>query len=135
VISSNSIKKLVRECAAEIPTTGTAFPSDYTSAALNAGAAVVESLRACLDEDPCHAIEAGALARETIFMFVDSRTTEDLSLHGFSVILGHPLMEREVKAQVELLARLAAISAPSEELIGMLISPATAARCLLDSED
>jgi hypothetical protein len=97
-LTETTIDQMREAVSAATPTPGSSFSSDYTSAALDASAAVLELLGMCADGEAAHAIEVGALAREGIFMHLDAKNPSD-SASGYEDYRAHPLMQREVARQ------------------------------------
>jgi|SRR5580704_8474189 uncharacterized protein YjaG (DUF416 family) len=71
-VSSARIDHLYAQVDRVIPDTEV-FSSDYTSPALDAGAALEEALRCCVDYAPARAARAASLARDTVDMFIQVR--------------------------------------------------------------
>jgi uncharacterized protein YjaG (DUF416 family) len=79
--------ELIEECDPLLPDTED-FENPHVSAALDAGTAILSTLRCCKDGNPQHAVEAATYARDTVYMAVNSDTAET-----------HPLMVRELEKQ------------------------------------
>jgi hypothetical protein len=105
-LSEMQFDELIEECEKIVPDTED-FSSRYTSAALDAANAVIETLSCCKDGSSHRAAEVASFARDTVDMFIQQReetnpVDADLEMN----ILEHPLMKREIKKQEDDLSEL-----------------------------
>ncbi len=105
-LTLSQIRELQAECRLATPDSER-FQSRLTSAALDAASAVHEVLEACYRDEPQRIAEVGALARDTVDMFVQKRDGIDYNDSTFEDrILADPLMRRELAKQRSELAIL-----------------------------
>ena len=98
-LSRERIRDLARQCEEAAPDTER-FSSRYTSAALDAASALVETLQCCEDGDPTHGVNAATSARDSVDMYIQVR--DNLDAQGDAMeeaIARDPLMQREMKKQ------------------------------------
>jgi uncharacterized protein YjaG (DUF416 family) len=101
------INRLVEECDAVIPDTED-FDTSSVSAALDAGSAVVETLRALLDGDSQRIVDVASFCRDTVHMYIQDRDQLDYDSDPLfeTKIMQDPLMERELGRQSAVLSEL-----------------------------
>lgn len=105
-LAKERIDELARECEGAAPDTEE-FSSLYTSSALDAASALVETLRCCEDGDPRHGVIVGGAARDSVDMYVQMRDQLDPGAVTLEeTILRDPLMQRELEKQRADLATL-----------------------------
>jgi uncharacterized protein YjaG (DUF416 family) len=107
-IDITNLKNIRRAIEAVTPDTEE-FKSGYTSSALNAATALLESLDYCVDDDISHCLQVACLCRDSIYMFIQLREDYDYSDDDETKIYVDPLMARELQAQqsdIELLKSL-----------------------------
>src|SRR5574338_38398 len=115
-----NIKRLITECEAVIPDTE-AFDSILTSAALDAGNAIVETLEACINDSLKGAVAVASLARDTVDMYIQAIEDYDYSDPRFEEkIVRHPLMVLELSRQRQDLQLLHLSPVVDEGIIGLL---------------
>jgi uncharacterized protein len=78
-IDVREIEMLIQQCKEVIPDTEN-FSSNYTSAALDASASVVETLNSCITGSAENIADVGEMARDTIYLYLASRDASDLSI-------------------------------------------------------
>jgi uncharacterized protein YjaG (DUF416 family) len=114
------IRDLTRRCEEAAPDTER-FHSLYTSAALDAASATVETLRCCVDGDPNHGVNAGASARDAVDMYIQMRDALDAGGDGMEeAIARDPLMKRELTKQDKDLSDLKQAKTLSRDLVTLL---------------
>jgi hypothetical protein len=105
-VDEPKLRSLLSECERIIPDTED-FDTPLVSAALDAGSAVLETLRLCLDGDQQRAVDVASFARDTVDMFIQERDDMDYDDPRFEErIAEDPLMLRELgkqQADLELL--------------------------------
>ena len=74
--SVEKIQELIMKCDAVIPDTEE-FRSPLTSAALDAGAAILETLKYCLDGNVTRVVDVASLARDTVDMYIQEQSDLD----------------------------------------------------------
>lgn len=94
------ITGLIKECDEVLPDTED-FDSLYTSAALDAGTAVLDTLECCFDGDPKHAVDVATFSRDTVDMFIRNRYAIESDPQSELIVANHPLMIKELKRQSE----------------------------------
>jgi uncharacterized protein YjaG (DUF416 family) len=98
-LTHERIEELTRRCEEAAPDTER-FNSLYTSSALDAASALVETLRCCEDGDASHALLVGTAARDTVDMYIQMRDKLDPMGEGMEeAIARDPLMHREMRKQ------------------------------------
>ncbi len=98
-LSQERIRDLARQCEKAAPDTER-FSSLYTSAALDAASALVETLQCCEDGDPTHGVNAATSARDSVDMYIQVRDHLDPQGEAMEeAIARDPLMQREMKKQ------------------------------------
>lgn len=98
-LSRERIRDLARQCEEAAPDTER-FSSHYTSAALDAASALVETLQCCEDGDPKHGVNAAISARDSVDMYLQVRDNLDAQGDAMEVTIARdPLMQREMKKQ------------------------------------
>jgi uncharacterized protein YjaG (DUF416 family) len=101
------VNRLIERCDAVIPDTED-FENSSVSAALDAGAAVVGTLRSLVDGDTKHIVEVASYCRDTVHMYIQERDALDYKDPLFDMrIAQDPLMRRELSRQSETLSELA----------------------------
>ena len=75
------------------------FTSIYTSAALDAATALLESLDYCLDNEIDHCVQVACLCRDSVYMFVQLHEKYNYSDADEVRIYAHPLVAKELRAQ------------------------------------
>ena len=97
-LSKGRARELEQACQRVTPDSED-FASPYTSAAIDAGAAVCQALECCITPDPRTVAEVAGLARDTIDMHVQRVLDLSYDRPDFeSRVATHPLMQREVKS-------------------------------------
>jgi len=107
-IDITNLKNIRRAIEAVTPDTEE-FKSVYTSSALDAAIALLESLDYCVDDDISHCLQVACLCRDSIYMFIQLREDYGYSDDYEAKIYFDPLMTRELQAQrsdIELLKSL-----------------------------
>lgn len=114
------IESLAEQCEAAAPDTET-FSSLYTSAALDAASAIVETLRCCEDGQPDHAVNAATSARDSVDMYIQMRNDLDPTGKAMEdVIVADPLMQRELQKQQQDLTALKQVKALTPDFLRAL---------------
>lgn len=109
-------RKIVADCEMQAPYTGD-YGSMYTSAALDASAALVATLESLRVANVDRALEVASYAMDTIELFLQRAEDLDPLLPSFErSLFEHPLMQSELKIQVESIDMLAAIGAGRYEV-------------------
>jgi uncharacterized protein YjaG (DUF416 family) len=100
-------ERTITRCEALIPDTDS-FSSEYTSAAVDAGTAIVETLKALVDSAPQHIIDVASFCHDTVHMFIQERDGLDFNNdpNFEKKIDDDPLMRDEVARQTEVLREL-----------------------------
>lgn len=99
-------EKVASACEVQAPFTGE-HASVYTSAALDASAALAVTLRALIRAPVESAIEVASYATDTVDLFVQSSEDIDPTSFDFEdVMAAHPLMQSEIELQWESLQLL-----------------------------
>jgi uncharacterized protein YjaG (DUF416 family) len=99
LFAKDRVDDLANGCQEAAPDTEE-FTSLYTSSALDAASALVETLRCCDDGDPRHGVIVGTAARDSVDMYVQMRDQLDPSSPALeATILQDPLMQREIEKQ------------------------------------
>jgi uncharacterized protein YjaG (DUF416 family) len=103
------IDRFIKRCDAAIPDTED-FETILVSGALDAGTAVVQTLRALLDGDPKRIVDVASFCRDTVDMYIQNRDQLDYDTDpSFEErIEQDPLMTRELARQSATLTELAA---------------------------
>lgn len=116
-LTPERLHDLQAQCEAVLPDTED-FTSLYTSAALDAGVAILETLACCRDGDPQRAATVASLARDTVDMYVQQKDHLDYADPEFEQkIAAHPLMIRELRKQREDLEELRTATALDREFL------------------
>jgi uncharacterized protein YjaG (DUF416 family) len=103
----DEVNRLIRLCDGVIPDTED-FDTSSVSAALDAGTAVVGTLRSLLDDDTKHVVEVASYCRDTVHMYIQDRDDLDYGDPLFDTkIERDPLMKRELARQSAVLSELA----------------------------
>jgi uncharacterized protein YjaG (DUF416 family) len=101
------IARHIEQCDAVIPDTEK-FDTSSVSAALDAGNAVVETLRSLLDGDSQRIVDVASFCRDTVDMYIQDR--DQLDYNGDPLfetkISEDPLMQRELARQSATLSEL-----------------------------
>ena len=106
-VDHDEIDRLMERCDAVIPDTED-FDTSSVSAALDAGTAVVGTLRSLRDGDPRHVVEVASYCRDTVHMYIQDRDDLHDNDPSFDTKIGQdPLMRRELARQSEILSELA----------------------------
>lgn len=92
----DKITGLIEECNQVVPDTND-FTHPYTSAALDAGTAVVATLECCLDGNSEHVMDVISFSRDTIDMFVRARHSLESGVQSDEVVATHPFMTTELR--------------------------------------
>jgi hypothetical protein len=96
-----TIQRHVNQCESIVPDTEE-FSSIYTSPALDAANAIIETLECCLSHDTAKIVDVAGFARDTVDMYIqDKENIERFDAQVEQQILSHPLMVREMKQQRE----------------------------------
>ena len=104
------IREFISKVEANTPDTE-AFDSAITSAALDAGTAIAETLECCLDGDPIRVAQVANFARDTVDMHIQERDDMDYSDPQFEEkIAQDSLMIKELRRQSEDLQFLKGLS-------------------------
>ena len=114
------LRSLVEQCDHVTPDTEV-FTTSLVSHALDASAAISETLELCVDGDLSHALRVATSSRDTVDMYIQK--LEDLQPEDSQFeekILNHPLMVREWKNQVDTLQALAGHVLPDSEVSKVL---------------
>ncbi|HXH93129.1 MAG TPA: DUF416 family protein [Thermoanaerobaculia bacterium] len=103
------IARTIANCEALIPDTEE-FSSAYTSAAVDAGTAIVETLKALLDPTARHIVDVASFCRDTVHMFIQERDALDFGADSSfdAKIADDPLMRSELGQQAAVLQELKA---------------------------
>jgi uncharacterized protein YjaG (DUF416 family) len=100
-LTSEHIEEIKKKCEKATPDTED-FSSLYTSAALDAGVAILETLESCRDGCPQRIAEVASLARDTVDMYLQARNRLEYSDAAFEEkIATDSLMMRELRKQRE----------------------------------
>lgn len=95
------IMMLAKRCY-EVTPDADEFSSIYTSFAIDAGGAVYETLRSCLDKGVKHIVDVASFARDTVDMYIQETDNMDYSDIDFEYkILNDQLMQNELKKQLD----------------------------------
>jgi len=107
-LDRGEINRLVAKCDSVIPDTED-FDTSSVSAALDAGTAVVETLRSLLDGDSQRVVDVASFCRDTIDMYIQDRDRLDYNSDPLfeTKIAQDPLMKRELARQAAILSELA----------------------------
>lgn len=106
-VDRGEVDRFIERCDAVIPDTED-FATSSVSAALDAGAAVVETLRSLLDGDTKRIVDVASFCRDTVDMYIQDRDDLDYKDALFETkIAEDPLMRRELARQSEILSELA----------------------------
>jgi uncharacterized protein YjaG (DUF416 family) len=106
-VEGDEIHRLIEQCDAVIPDTED-FETSLVSAALDAGTAVVGTLRSSLDGETKHVVEVASYCRDTVHMYIQGRDELDDGDPLFDTkIERDPLMKRELERQAAVLSELA----------------------------
>ena len=106
-LDRGEINRLVTKCDFVIPDTED-FDTSSVSAALDAGTAVVGTLRSLLDGYTRHIVEVASYCRDTVHMYIQERDDLDYKDPLFDTkIEEDPLMKRELARQAAVLSELA----------------------------
>lgn len=111
------LESLFDACVAVTPDTED-FTSPRVSPALDAAGAIQSAVRCCIDGEPRAAAVAGALARDTVYMYLDTSLAG-----GESPVLNievHPLFVAELARQEEDLQLLSASDIPDQAIADSL---------------
>jgi uncharacterized protein YjaG (DUF416 family) len=124
-MDADEVQRLIARVETVTPDTE-AFRTPFTSAALDAAGAVIETLHCVLDADPQRALIVATLARDTVDMFIQERDRLDLTRdRDFEQrIANDPLMRDELDRQHELLTELREQSALTQFFVRRLQSKA-----------
>jgi uncharacterized protein YjaG (DUF416 family) len=116
-VSGEELNRLIQLCDDVIPDTED-FETSLVSAALDAGTAVVGTLRALLDGDTKHVIEVASYCRDTVHMYIQDRDNLDYRDPLFDIkIERDPLMRREFERQSAILSKLASHPVLDERVV------------------
>lgn len=118
------IRRLVSECEQILPDTED-FDSPFTSAALDAGTAVLDTLECCLDGDPQHALDVASFSRDTVDMILRQSGAAGSDL-GNKIVANDPMMIKELNRQSEDLQTLGAITTFDGKFVRLFKSIVTA---------
>jgi uncharacterized protein len=100
------VDRLIERCDAVVPDTED-FDTSSVSAALDAGTAVVGTLRSLFDSDTRHIVEVAVYCRDTVHMYIQDRDELNYTDPSFDrTIAEDPLMKRELARQSDILAEL-----------------------------
>jgi uncharacterized protein YjaG (DUF416 family) len=106
-IDHGRIDRIIEQCDAVIPDTE-AFDTIAVSSALDAGTAVVGTLRSLLDGDTKHIVEVASYCRDTVHMYIQDRDDLDYKDALFDMKIEQDvLMRRELARQSDILSKLA----------------------------
>jgi len=107
-VDREEINRLIERCDAVIPDTAD-FDTSSVSAALDAGTAVVETLRSLLDGDSQRVVDVASFCRDTVDMYIQDRDHLDYNNDPLfeTKIAQDPLMKRELARQSAILLELA----------------------------
>jgi uncharacterized protein YjaG (DUF416 family) len=106
-VDGEEIHRLIRQCEDVIPDTED-FETSLVSAALDAGTAVIGTLRALLDGDTKHVVGVASYCRDTVHMYIQDRDDLEYCDPLFDLkIERDALMRRELERQSTLLSKLA----------------------------
>lgn len=102
------IDRFIERCDAVIPDTED-FDTSWVSAALDAGTAVVETLRALIDGHSKRLVDIASFCRDTVDMYIQERDQLDYNRDPLfeTKIADDPLMKRELARQSAILSQLA----------------------------
>jgi uncharacterized protein len=106
-IDRGHVEELLERCDAIVPDSE-AFSSDFTSAAIDAGAAIMETLKTLLDDSIDHIIDTASFCRDTVDMFIQIRDGLDFNNDPEfeEKIARDPLMQYELERQALVLEQL-----------------------------
>lgn len=114
------IRRMIEECDEAIPDTED-FGSLLVSLALDAGAAITETMQCLLDGDAQHAAAVGNSAHDTVYMFIQCQDNMEYSDPNFEErINSHPLMIRELQKQSDDLKMLEGLPVLDSESLNSL---------------
>jgi uncharacterized protein YjaG (DUF416 family) len=106
-VDRGEIDRAIKRCDAVVPDTDD-FDTSSVSAALDAGTAVIGTLRSLLDGDTKHILEVATYCRDTVHMYIQERDNLDYRDSLFETkIEEDPLMRREIARQSAVLSALA----------------------------
>lgn len=106
-VDPREIDRLIERCETVIPDTED-FETSSVSAALDAGTAIVGTLRSLLDDDTKHIVEVASYCRDTVHMYIQDRDDLDDRDPSFDEkIAQDPSMKRELGRQAVVLSELA----------------------------
>jgi uncharacterized protein len=102
-----NVRQMIARCEELVPDTES-FSADYTSAAVDASTAILETLDALLDASPQRVVDVASVCRDTVDMFVHERDDLDFNTDpDFEAkIAGDPLMVTELARQAAVLRQL-----------------------------
>jgi uncharacterized protein YjaG (DUF416 family) len=110
-VAAERLRELERRCDAAVPDTEE-HADELVSAALDASAAVCETLACCLDGDARRCAYVATSARDTVDMYVQARDAMEYGAPGFEEhVRRDPLMVREMEKQAADLALLRGVAA------------------------
>jgi uncharacterized protein YjaG (DUF416 family) len=106
-VDRGEIYRRIEQCDAVIPDTED-FDTSSVSAALDAGNAVVETLRSLLDGDSQRIVDVASFCRDTVDMYIQDRDHLDYNNAPLfeRKIEQDPLMKREIERQAAILLEL-----------------------------
>ena len=106
-VDRNRVQELLSGCERAVPDSES-FSSDWTSAAIDAGTAVIEALEALLDGSMEHIVNTAIFCRDTVDMFIQIRDRLDFNSdpNFESKISENPLMQQELARQARVLDEL-----------------------------
>ncbi len=108
--TSEIFRELAERCRKHAPDTED-FSHPLTSAALNAVLSIAAAVSFLADDDVSHVIEASGLACDTAALYAQTfETTPPRSLN-FNQVMKHPLVQRELRQQMDDLEFLHALAA------------------------
>jgi uncharacterized protein YjaG (DUF416 family) len=103
----DEVNRLIRQCDGVIPDTANSDASSV-SAALDAGTAVIGTLRSLLDANTKDVVEVASYCRDTVHMYIQERDDLEYDDPLFETkIERDPLMRRELARQSAVLSELA----------------------------
>lgn len=108
-VDRETTNRLIEQCDAVMPDTAD-FDTSAVSAALDASAAVGETLRSLLDGDSRRVVDVASFCRDTVDMYIQDRDHLDYNIDPLfeTKIVDDPLMRRELARQSATLSELAA---------------------------
>lgn len=113
-------KDLAKKCELWIPDTEN-FDSQFTSAALDAGNAVVETLLCCADGKAERAADVASFATDSVDMYIQDVKNLNYSDSNFEQkIQNDPFMKREIKNQEDCLILLQKHDSLNQQVIDKL---------------